>query len=150
MPWLHEWCIDRSLTTSTKAKKHTAMSEFSTKHDSARKTPREAVAGLISSLWWLMLLRGVLLVILGIYALSQPGMTLLAMTQVLGVFVLVDGVLAVISSIMGWTESRSWTIARGVLGILLGIFVLGHPVVVGAIAATVVVLLHFRAIFYDP
>ena len=84
-------------------------------------------------------MRGGLLVILGIYALSSPGMTLLALTQVLGVFLLADGILAIIAGTMGWTESRFWTIARGVLAILIGLFVLAHPMVTGAIAAVTVV-----------
>lgn len=111
------------------------------------QSPRSRVAEEISSLWWLVLLRGILLVIVGIYALSRPGMTLVAFTQLLGAFALVDGVFAVVAGIMGWAESRGWTILRGVLGILIGIFVLGHPVVVGAIAATILVfVLAFQSI----
>ncbi len=104
-----------------------------------RNTSREAVAGLIFRLWWLILLRGILLVVVGVYAISRPDMTLLAWTQVLGVFVLADGVLAVVAGIMGWTVSRVWTIVRGALGILIGMFVLGHPILVGTITAMAVV-----------
>ena len=94
----------------------------------------------ISSLWWLVLLRGVLAVLLGIYALFQPGMTLAAFTLVLGAFVFIDGIFAVVAGIMGWTDSRTWTIVRGVLGILVGLFVFAHPALVGAIAAMIIVI----------
>ena len=102
--------------------------------------PREQVAEVVSSLWWLILLRGVVLIILGIYALLRPGMTLVAFTQVLGAFLLIDGIIAVVAGVMGWTESQGWTIARGVLGLLVGLFVLGHPVLVGAMTATIVIM----------
>ena len=115
-------------------------------------TPMESVkdraATAISRLWWLVLLRGIVLVILGGYALAKPGMTLVGFTHVLGIFVLIDGVLAIIAGVLGWTESRGWTIVRGALGIIIGGFVLGHSVVVGAITATIIVLIiAFQSIF---
>ena len=39
-------------------------------------SPRDRVAEAIGSLWWLPLLRGILLLILGGYALFRPGMTI--------------------------------------------------------------------------
>lgn len=95
----------------------------------------------VSRLWWVILVRGVLSVLVGLYALFQPGMTLITFTQVLGAFVLIDGALAVVHGILGWTATRAWTLLRGVLGILVGLFVLTHPVVVGVIAATTLVLI---------
>jgi uncharacterized membrane protein HdeD (DUF308 family) len=94
----------------------------------------------ISSLWWLVLMRGIVIVLVGIYALVNPGMTLIAFTQVLGAFVLIDGAIALIEGILGRTESRIWTLTRGVLGIVVGLFVFAHPVIVGVIAATTIVL----------
>jgi uncharacterized membrane protein HdeD (DUF308 family) len=113
--------------------------------DSTEKTPQSslaiALATEVASLWWLVLLRGVLLVVLGGYALASPGMTLAAFTQALGVFVLIDGVLAIVAGLLGWVKSRFWMVVRGVLGIAIGVFVIGHPVVVGAIAAAVVMII---------
>lgn len=106
--------------------------------ESITVSPREHVAEALSRLWWLPLLRGLLLIILGTYALFRPGLTAVALTQVLAVFVIVDGILAIIAGVLGETPSRGWTIVRGVLAILIGIFVFGHPVVVGAITATMV------------
>lgn len=103
-------------------------------------SPRERVVECVSRLWWLMLLRGILLIIVGVYAFAQPGITLIAFTKVLGAFEIVDGVFALIAGLFGWSESRVWEIVRGLLGIVIGIFVLAHPLVVGAIAATIVVL----------
>jgi uncharacterized membrane protein HdeD (DUF308 family) len=101
-------------------------------------SPRQQVAEAIGSLWWLPLLRGVMLIILGGYALFRPGMTVVALTQVVGIFVIADGILAIVAGILGQTPSRGWTIVRGVIAILIGIFVFGHAVAVAGITATVV------------
>jgi len=115
--------------------------------ESITVSPRERVAEALGRLWWLPLLRGLLLILLGGYALLRPGMTAVALTQVVAIFVIADGILAIIAGILGETPSRVWTIVRGVLAILIGIFVFGHPVVVGAIAATIVLyIIAFGAI----
>ncbi len=88
---------------------------------------RERVAVAMGRLWWLPLLRGIMLVILGGYALFRPGMTMVALAQVIGFFVIVDGVIAVAAGLFGEVPSRGWTIVRGLLEILIGIFVFAHP-----------------------
>jgi len=102
-------------------------------------SPRQRVAEAISAVWWLILLRGILLLVLGGYALFRPEMTVLALTKVLGIFVLIDGVLAILAGILGWTHSRIWAILRGILAIVIGIFVFGHAAVVAGITAMVIV-----------
>jgi uncharacterized membrane protein HdeD (DUF308 family) len=107
----------------------------------SQQRPGQRAAEAISRLWWLMLLRGVLLALLGLYAVLQPAVTLAALTQLLGAFALVDGVLAAIAGAMGWTDSRWKTWFRAAVGIVIGLFVLSHPVLVGAIAVTTIVIL---------
>jgi uncharacterized membrane protein HdeD (DUF308 family) len=101
-------------------------------------SPRKHVAEVLGSLWWLPLVRGVLLIVLGGYALFHPAMTAIALTQVVGIFVIADGILAIAAGILGETPSRGWTIVRGVIAVLVGVFVFGHPVAVAGITATVV------------
>lgn len=103
--------------------------------------PAQRVSELLGQFWWIVLLRGIVLCVLGLYALLQPGMTLGALTILLGIYVLIDGILAIVAGIMNWTSSRGWTIARGVLGVVVALVVLAHPFVVGTIAA--VTLLFF-------
>ncbi len=55
----------------------------------------------VSGLWWLPLIRGIVLLILGCYALFRPGMTLAAYTQVAGFFLVMDGVFAIIAGVLG-------------------------------------------------
>jgi uncharacterized membrane protein HdeD (DUF308 family) len=99
--------------------------------------PRERLAEAISSLWWLPLIRGILLLALGGYALFLPGMTAIMLTQIVGIFLIAEGILAVTAGIFAATSSRGWTIFRGALVILIGIFVLGHSAFVAGVTATV-------------
>jgi len=106
----------------------------STDHAADRKTVLEAV----SRLWWLPLLRGILLIILGAYALFNPGMTAQLLVKVIGCYVIAEGILAVLAAVMGNTPSRLWTGVRGVLAILVGVFVFGHSAIVAGVTATTI------------
>jgi len=109
--------------------------------------PRQQVAEAIGCMWWLPLLRGIFLLILGGYALFRPGMTAAVLTQVIGIFLIADGVLAILAGIVGDVPSRVWTIVRGVLAILIGIFVFANPVLVAGVTATALLyVLAFTAI----
>ncbi|MEM9235737.1 MAG: DUF308 domain-containing protein [Verrucomicrobiota bacterium] len=94
----------------------------------------------IASNWWILLIRGLLLAALGGYALFKPGQTLLAWAFVIGCFLIADGVLAIIAGIAGWAQSRAWAILRGILSVVAGVFVVGHPFAFGAIAGLTIIL----------
>ncbi len=125
------------------------MSDVTPSADPAPPVPprgQEALSA-IRSLWWIPLVRGVMLIAIGGYALMLPGVTMTAYATILGVFVLVDGVLSLVAAAMGWVESRWWMVLRGVLGVLIGLFVLAHPVLIGAVAIlSLVIVLAIQAI----
>ena len=115
--------------------------------EASSETPRERVEGALGSLRWLPLIRGILLFLLGGYALFRPGMTIGALAQVVGIFVIVDGILSIVAGIMGDVPSRGWVIVRGVLEILVGAFVFANPLIVAGVTATFLVsVLAFSAI----
>ena len=115
--------------------------------EASSATPRDRVESALGSLWWLPLIRGILLFLLGGYALFRPGMTLGALAQVVGIFVIVDGILSIVAGIMGDVPSRGWVIVRGVLEILVGAFVFANPLIVAGVTATFLVyVLAFSAI----
>ena len=98
--------------------------------------------------WWLVLLEGVSLIILGILLLLKPGMTTIVFIQFLGIYWLVGGLFRIISIFLD-SSMWGWKLLGGILGILAGIIVLRHPVwspfVVGA---TLVIIMGIQGIIY--
>ncbi|MBT7988246.1 MAG: hypothetical protein HN769_00005, partial [Anaerolineae bacterium] len=94
----------------------------------------ETLKDAISSLWWMPLVRGILLIIFGIIMFSSPGSTLLSLIWFMGIYWIVDGIFSIVEGLRGHTEkSRTWTIVGGIFGILAGIFIVGNPVIAGMI-----------------
>lgn len=93
-----------------------------------------------ASLWWMVLLRGIAALILGIFLISSPGMTIAVLVTFVGAFWLVDGIFSLVGMFM---DRTAWglKLALGILGILAGIYVLRHPLWASVLAATFVVIL---------
>jgi uncharacterized membrane protein HdeD (DUF308 family) len=90
--------------------------------------------------WWLVLLRGICAIAFGALTLIWPGLSLLTLVLLYGVFALFDGGLAVVAAIMGGAPSPRWWLALvGVLGIAAGAVTLLWPGITG------IVLLYFIA-----
>jgi uncharacterized membrane protein HdeD (DUF308 family) len=84
--------------------------------------------------WWLLLLRGIAGVSFGILTFVWPGMTLLTLVLLYGVFAVVDGALAVAAAMVGGaSRPRSWLLLVGLLGITLGTLTLAWPDVIALV-----------------
>lgn len=101
-------------------------------------TPRERLSDVLGSLWWIPLVRGIAFIVLGAYALFDPGMTAAVLVQLVGILLVVEAALAIVAGILGHTPSRLWTLARAVLLILVGLFVLSYPGLIAGLTAMVV------------
>ncbi|HEU4697797.1 MAG TPA: DUF308 domain-containing protein [Gemmatimonadales bacterium] len=78
--------------------------------------------------WWLVALRGLLLLLLGLAALFWPGITLAVLVIWVGAALFVNGLIALAVAIAGRdVEGRAWLVIEGVLGILAGIFTFIYP-----------------------
>jgi uncharacterized membrane protein HdeD (DUF308 family) len=77
--------------------------------------------------WWLDLLEGIAAVIIGIFLLTSPGITLFALVQITGFFWLIGGIFRIVS-IFVESSSWGWKLLGGIIGILAGLVVLQHPV----------------------
>ena len=97
----------------------------------------------MSSHWWLVLLRGILSILFGVIALINPGLTLITLTTVFGVYAIIDGIAAIITALMGKKVMQNRLILglEGVLGLILGILALVLP------GLTVIVFLQVIAIW---
>jgi uncharacterized membrane protein HdeD (DUF308 family) len=74
--------------------------------------------------WWLLALRGVASILLGIAAFVVPGITLLVLVILFGAYLLIDGVLAIVAGAMG----RSWLLVlEGAAGVIAGLLTLVWP-----------------------
>lgn len=90
--------------------------------------------------WWLIMLRGVLAILFGALAFAWPGLTLLTLVIMYGVFALFDGVFALVAALTkGAPAPRWWLALVGVLGIGVGAITLLRPNITG------IVLLYFIA-----
>jgi len=76
--------------------------------------------------WWLVLLEGIFAAIFGFLLLIAPGSTLVFLVQILGFYLLIGGILRMVS-IFTDSSSWGWKLFGGILGILAGIVVLNHP-----------------------
>lgn len=79
--------------------------------------------------WWVVLLRGLIVTILGILLIARPASTMQVIAQFLGAFLAVDGVLVAVLAVRSGRESSGrWTVLiRGILLFVVGVLVLILP-----------------------
>jgi uncharacterized membrane protein HdeD (DUF308 family) len=80
-----------------------------------------------AGLWWLVMLFGVAVFCVGAFFVVSPHETLSTFTVIAGIFLLVDGVLAVLGSIFGRTEARGLLAMVGVLSAIAGLVLIKKP-----------------------
>lgn len=83
----------------------------------------------LSRNWWLVVLRGVLAILFGISAFVWPGLTLLTLIILFGVYAIVDGAVAIFTGLSRTKESpRWWTfLVEGLVNIGAGLVALIWP-----------------------
>jgi uncharacterized membrane protein HdeD (DUF308 family) len=102
----------------------------------------------LRQMWWLVLLKGITTLFLGILFITAPGTTLEVMVVFLGVYWLVDGMLSFVEMFVGESDIHwGWLVLKGILGILAGLFVLRHPIYSSVLVpATLVVILGIQGV----
>lgn len=78
-------------------------------------------------LWWLILLRGLLLVTLGIIAILWSGLSAPVLIYGFGVFALADGFLNLIIGALYQGSGWGWAMLEGALGVGIGALVIVFP-----------------------
>jgi uncharacterized membrane protein HdeD (DUF308 family) len=76
--------------------------------------------------WWLILIEGIALIILGLLFLTNPAATTLFAIQVLGIYWLIKGIFAIVAIFIDSTR-WGWKLLIGILGIVAGLIILQHP-----------------------
>ena len=98
--------------------------------------------------WAIILIKGILSIIIGLLFLLSPGMTVVVVVQLLGVYWLVGGVLSLVSIFVD-RRLWGWKLFAGVIGILAGVSVIQHPLWSAVFLPTVwVFILGVQGVFY--
>jgi uncharacterized membrane protein HdeD (DUF308 family) len=92
-------------------------------------TAEQQKAQQMASHWWLLLINGVSLVIVGALLLANPARSTVWLVQVLGIYWVIAGIFNLIGALMGSFEgSRAWAIILAIIYIIAGIVILGSPI----------------------
>ncbi len=81
----------------------------------------------LTGLWWLVMLFGLAVFCVGAFFVISPHETLSTFTVIAGIFLLVDGVLAILGSIFGRVEGRGLLAMIGVLSVIAGLVLIKKP-----------------------
>ena len=92
-----------------------------------------------SSKWWVLLLYGILSVILGIFFFTSPGLTMVSVVFVLGIYWLVTGIIGLFDMFQDHT-AWGWKLFFSVLGIIAGLLVISRPLWATLVVPTVYVI----------
>ena len=76
--------------------------------------------------WWLVLLEGIALIIVGILLLVSTQKTLVILVQFIGIYWLIKGIFNIISIFVDHT-AWGWKLFIGIVGIMAGLVILQHP-----------------------
>jgi uncharacterized membrane protein HdeD (DUF308 family) len=86
--------------------------------------------------WWLPALWGILSVILGLWLFMQPVVSSIVLLSMTAVFWIVGGCADIVYALLRRTDSWGWRLAAGIIGVLAGLLVLGHPLYGAVVAVT--------------
>jgi uncharacterized membrane protein HdeD (DUF308 family) len=90
--------------------------------------------------WWVLLVRGIAAIALGICAIALPGSTLLSLVFLFGAFSIIDGIAAIILGFRGEADGTVWwtMVILGLLAIAAGITAYVWPGLTLLVLATII------------
>lgn len=105
----------------------------------------DAVRDFAGAVWWMVLLRGILIALFGLVALVSPGIALLTLVFLFGFYAIIDGVVAVVLGVRARRTAAHWVwpVVQGVLSVIAGIVALVWP---GVTALALLFVIAFWAI----
>lgn len=90
--------------------------------------------------WWLVLIEGICLLILGLMLLAKPAMTSIVLVQVIGIYWLIVGIFQIIGIFID-TTAWGWKLFAGILGVIAGVIVIRHPLWAPVVAGSALIIL---------
>jgi uncharacterized membrane protein HdeD (DUF308 family) len=96
--------------------------------------------------WWIFLLRGILAIVIGVLAFVWPGITLISLVLLFGIYAAADGILAIASAITGHTPMPRWWLAIvGIAGLVAAFMAFTQP---GLTLAVLLIVIAVWAIIF--
>lgn len=96
--------------------------------------------------WWIPLIEGIALLIVGILLLTSPIETTLRLTRILGLFWFVGGIFEIVSIFID-RSAWGWKLIGGIIGLWAGYYLIMTPVAGALILGfTIIVLLGIQAL----
>lgn len=88
----------------------------------------DRLATLLRSVWWLPVLRGLLMIVLGLLLLVEPLGTLVALVWVFGIFAVVDGAVVLLQALLARKRPGfGWLVTEGLVSIAFGALIMLWP-----------------------
>lgn len=77
--------------------------------------------------WWVTLVQGIALIIIGVLLLTNPGATVVVLTQFIALYWLIAGIFQLVSLFVD-RSAWGWKLIGGIIGIWAGLLILQHPI----------------------
>lgn len=102
---------------------------------------QNGVKEIFSTIWWLVFLRGLVLLLMGLLLIFRPVPTITVLFYLLGFYWFFDGVFILIKSIRARKSHKAWGwgVFVGLISTLAGIIVFTHPYI-GLIISAIIVI----------
>jgi uncharacterized membrane protein HdeD (DUF308 family) len=90
--------------------------------------------------WWVLLLRGICAIFIGMLACGWPLLTLVVLVYLYGAFLLLDGITAIMLGLNSRTQQESWwaMVLLGILGVIAAIVAVSWPEITLALFAAII------------
>jgi len=97
--------------------------------------------------WWMVLIKGILMILLSILIFANPSGTLLGLALYMGIVLLITGLLMIITAISTrkLDSDWGWKLTEGILELIFGFILLSNPAITAAVLPFVV---GFWMLFY--
>lgn len=100
---------------------------------SGRVDPRPMIGA-----WWVFAIGGVVGIVAGVIVLVEPSISLATLAVIAGIFLLVDGLIELVWSLVNSVENRGLIAIFGVVTAVIGVLLIRHPT--GAVVAIALLL----------
>lgn len=90
--------------------------------------------------WWLVLIEGIALIIIGGFLLTTPAEATVLIIQIMGIYWIISGIFQLISLFMDRT-AWGWKLFAGIISIMAGAIVVGQPIMSTVVVLSVAIII---------